>query len=128
MFRSLPGKYLKPIPGAAAVKQEAVVAPPAPTVLLADDGAMIDPRVGEPDPGLTDLDLFMAAFVGGGISSASSASRSQFGKSSSTTILPLIRTCDWSINLDHTTSTFGLLSISATLRVVTKVKKYKSSP
>jgi len=44
---------------------DAAVAPPAPTVLLADDGAMIDPRVGEADPSLTDLDLFLVAMRGG---------------------------------------------------------------
>ncbi len=44
---------------------DAAVAPPAPTIMLADDGAMIDPRRGEPDPSLTDYDMFVAAFAGG---------------------------------------------------------------
>ena len=41
--------------------EEAVVAPQAPTVYLADDGAMVDPHTNEPDPTLTDLDVFVAA-------------------------------------------------------------------
>jgi dienelactone hydrolase len=45
--------------------EDASVAPTAPTVLLADDGAMIDPRVGTPDPALTDRDLFVAAVEAG---------------------------------------------------------------
>lgn len=44
---------------------DASVAPPAPTIMLANDGAMIDPRIGEPNPELTDLDMFIAAVVGG---------------------------------------------------------------
>ncbi len=44
---------------------EASVAPAAPTVHLADDGAMIDPLTGEPDPALTDRDLFVAAVEAG---------------------------------------------------------------
>lgn len=44
---------------------DAMVAPRAPTVYLADDGAMIDPHSGEPDPALTDLDMFIAAAKGG---------------------------------------------------------------
>ena len=45
--------------------EDAVVAPTAPTVALADDGAMIDPRTGDPDPEATDLDLFLVAAAGG---------------------------------------------------------------
>lgn len=41
--------------------EEARVCPRMPTTYLADDGAMIDPVVGEPDPSLTDLELFLAA-------------------------------------------------------------------
>lgn len=44
---------------------DASVAPTAPTVMLADDGAMIDPRVGTPDLTLTDRDMFIAAISGG---------------------------------------------------------------
>ncbi|MEM9132263.1 MAG: dienelactone hydrolase family protein [Actinomycetota bacterium] len=44
---------------------EASVAPTAPTVMLADDGAMILPTVGEADPAATDRDAFMAAIDGG---------------------------------------------------------------
>ncbi len=44
---------------------EASVAPTAPTVMLADDGAMIDAAVGEPDPALVDGDLFRAAVARG---------------------------------------------------------------
>lgn len=44
---------------------EASVAPAAPTVYLTDDGAMIDPLTGRPDPALTDLDLFVAAVEAG---------------------------------------------------------------
>ncbi|MEL7206976.1 MAG: dienelactone hydrolase family protein [Actinomycetota bacterium] len=44
---------------------DAIVAPPAPTVGLADDGAMIDPRTGVPNPDATDLDLFLVAGAGG---------------------------------------------------------------
>ncbi|MEM9201283.1 MAG: dienelactone hydrolase family protein [Actinomycetota bacterium] len=44
---------------------EASVAPAAPTVMLADDGAMILPTVGEPDPTATDRDAFVAAIAGG---------------------------------------------------------------
>jgi dienelactone hydrolase len=44
---------------------DASVAPTAPTVMLADDGAMIDPRVGRADPSLTDRDMFIAAIAGG---------------------------------------------------------------
>lgn len=44
---------------------DAAVAPAAPTIMLADDGSMIDPRVGTPNPDLVDLDMFVAAVVGG---------------------------------------------------------------
>lgn len=44
---------------------EASVAPNAPTVMLADDGSMILPTVGEPDPAATDRDAFLAAIKGG---------------------------------------------------------------
>ncbi len=44
---------------------DASVAPAAPSVMLADDGAMIDPRTGEPDPALTDRDMFVAAVDAG---------------------------------------------------------------
>ena len=45
--------------------EEASVAPGAPTVMLADDGSMILPSVGEPDPAATDRDAFVAAIEGG---------------------------------------------------------------
>ena len=45
--------------------EDASVTPPAPTIMLSDDGAMIDPRVGEPNPSLTDRDGFVAAIAGG---------------------------------------------------------------
>ncbi|MDW3218725.1 MAG: dienelactone hydrolase family protein [Acidimicrobiales bacterium] len=45
--------------------EEARVCPNMPTTYLADDGAMIDPIVGEPDPALTDVDLFTAAIERG---------------------------------------------------------------
>jgi len=45
--------------------EAAKVAPAAPTVMLADDGAMIDPMTGVPDPELTDYDVFVAAFKAG---------------------------------------------------------------
>ena len=44
---------------------EASVAPGAPTVMLDDDGAMILPTVGVPDPTITDRDAFVAAISGG---------------------------------------------------------------
>ena len=44
---------------------EARVAPRMPTTYLADDGAMIDPTVGTPDPDLVDLDMFMAGIERG---------------------------------------------------------------
>ena len=44
---------------------EASVAPHAPTVMLADNGAMIDPGIGVPDPDLTDRDMFRAAVARG---------------------------------------------------------------
>ena len=44
---------------------EASVAPGAPTVMLDDDGAMILPTVGAPDPTITDRDAFIAAISGG---------------------------------------------------------------
>jgi len=44
---------------------DAVVGPTSPTVVLADDGAMTDPRVGTPDATLTDRSLFGAALAGG---------------------------------------------------------------
>lgn len=40
---------------------EASVAPTAPTTYLTDDGSMVDYRTGQPDPTLTDHDMFMAA-------------------------------------------------------------------
>ncbi|MEM8705200.1 MAG: dienelactone hydrolase family protein [Actinomycetota bacterium] len=45
--------------------EEASVAPNAPTVMLADDGSMILPTVGEPDPSATDRDAFIAAVNSG---------------------------------------------------------------
>lgn len=45
--------------------EEASVAPNAPTVMLADDGAMILPRTGVPDAALVDRDGFMAAIEAG---------------------------------------------------------------
>lgn len=47
------------------VLAEASVAPAAPTVFLTDDGAMVDPLDGRPDPSLTDRDLFVAAVESG---------------------------------------------------------------
>lgn len=44
---------------------DASVAPAAPTVSLADDGAMIDPLTGEADPARTDRDMFVAAMEAG---------------------------------------------------------------
>ncbi|MEK9525921.1 MAG: hypothetical protein VWZ83_05880, partial [Acidimicrobiaceae bacterium] len=44
---------------------EASVAPGAPTVMLDDDGAMILPTAGAPDPTITDRDAFVAAISGG---------------------------------------------------------------
>ncbi|MEO0494442.1 MAG: dienelactone hydrolase family protein [Actinomycetota bacterium] len=44
---------------------EASVAPTAPTVMLADDGAMILPTVGAPDPAATDRDAFISAIDSG---------------------------------------------------------------
>jgi len=44
---------------------DASVAPNAPTTMLADDGAMVLPGSGQPDPGLTDRDGFMAAIAAG---------------------------------------------------------------
>lgn len=41
--------------------EDASVSPGAPIVYLADDGAMIDPYVGTPDPALTDYDVFVSA-------------------------------------------------------------------
>ncbi|MEE3331430.1 MAG: dienelactone hydrolase family protein [Myxococcota bacterium] len=45
--------------------EEARVCPNMPTTYLADDGAMIDPNVGEPDSSLTDFEIFMAAIERG---------------------------------------------------------------
>jgi len=45
--------------------EEASVAPSAPTTMLADDGSMIMPHVGEPDPDLVDRDVFVAAVDAG---------------------------------------------------------------
>lgn len=45
--------------------EEASVSPGAPIVYLADDGAMIDPYVGTPDPALTDRDMFVSAAAHG---------------------------------------------------------------
>ncbi|NNE73992.1 MAG: prolyl oligopeptidase family serine peptidase [Acidimicrobiales bacterium] len=47
------------------VIDDASVAPAAPTRMLCDDGAMIDPRTGQPDASLTDLDGFIAAIESG---------------------------------------------------------------
>ena len=47
------------------VVDDAAVAPHAPTVLLGDDGTMIEPRTGEADPASTDHDLFVAAMKAG---------------------------------------------------------------
>ncbi len=44
---------------------EARVSPHAPTELLADDGSMIDPYTGLPDPQRTDLDQFRTAVAQG---------------------------------------------------------------
>ena len=44
---------------------EARVSPNAPIEFLADDGAMIDPTTGIPDPTRTDLDQFRAAMAAG---------------------------------------------------------------
>lgn len=44
---------------------EAVVAPQAPTVYLADDGAMIDPTTNRPDAELVDLEMFLSAAKAG---------------------------------------------------------------
>ena len=44
---------------------DASVSPNAPTVYLADDGAMIHPRSGEADPGLVDRDLMVWALKAG---------------------------------------------------------------
>jgi dienelactone hydrolase len=48
-----------------SVVEEARVSPAAPTVLLADDGAMIDPYSGRPDADLCDGDVFRAAIAAG---------------------------------------------------------------
>lgn len=45
--------------------EEASVAPTAPTVMLADDGSMIDPWTGEADPDTVDMDMFIRAVEGG---------------------------------------------------------------
>lgn len=45
--------------------EEASVTPHAPTVMLADNGAMIDPGIGVADPDLTDRDVFRAAVARG---------------------------------------------------------------
>ncbi len=47
------------------VIDDASVAPHAPTVMLADDGAMIAPGTDEPDPTMTDRDAFVAAVEAG---------------------------------------------------------------
>ncbi len=47
------------------VISEARVARSAPTVMLDDDGAMFDPRTGQPDPSLVDFDLFVFALKQG---------------------------------------------------------------
>ena len=44
---------------------EARVSPNAPIEYLADDGSMIDPTTGSPDPGRTDIDQFRAAVAAG---------------------------------------------------------------
>lgn len=44
---------------------EASVAPAAPTAMIDDDGALIDPHTGVPDPAVTDRDLFLTAVKGG---------------------------------------------------------------
>ncbi len=54
------------------VIEDASVAPHAPTVMLADDGAMIAPGTDAADPGLTDHDVFVAAMKAGfGVQGAS---------------------------------------------------------
>jgi len=45
--------------------EDASVAPAAPSVMLADDGAMIDPRTGEANTEMTDRDHFVAAVEAG---------------------------------------------------------------
>lgn len=45
--------------------EEASVTPNAPTVMLADDGSMILPQVGEPDPNATDTDAFIGSIRAG---------------------------------------------------------------
>lgn len=44
---------------------DASVSPAAPTVYLDDDGAVIDPDSGDPDPTLTDRDVFVRALAAG---------------------------------------------------------------
>ena len=44
---------------------DAAVAPTAPTVHLADEGAVVDPRTDEADPDLDDHAMFLAAMKGG---------------------------------------------------------------
>ena len=41
--------------------EEAAVSPGAPTIMIADDGSMVDPTTGESDAALTDGDIFRAA-------------------------------------------------------------------
>lgn len=61
-IRLVPGAHhsfdrLEPV----SLVEEAAVSPGAPTILIADDGAMIDPTTGEPDAAITDGDIFRAA-------------------------------------------------------------------
>lgn len=44
---------------------EAIVTPAAPTVLIADDGSLVDPWTGETSPELVDRDLMVAALKAG---------------------------------------------------------------
>lgn len=61
-IRLVPGAHhsfdrLEPV----SLVEEAAVSPGAPTVLIDDDGAMVDPTTGEADAALTDGDIFRAA-------------------------------------------------------------------
>ena len=44
---------------------EAKVAPEAPTIMITDDGSMIDPQTGQPSTGMTDFDAFVSALKNG---------------------------------------------------------------
>ena len=45
--------------------EAASVAPTAPTVMLTDDGSMVDPWTGQADPATVDMDIFVRAVEGG---------------------------------------------------------------